>query len=105
MQTEEALRLRQNWAMKGNPPCNHNVLDNEYYWGKYTGSYVCTTCGKSFTREEWDQEIKNRDSQLESVTDSFTASRTGRLRNGIKGFMNRCAKLCASLFLKVTNKS
>ena len=105
MWTDEALRLRQDWAMKGNPPCNHHVIDSEYYWGKYTGSFVCTTCGKSFTRKEWELEINNRYNQREPVIDSYTTRLTGRLRNRIKGFINQCGKLCASLSLKVINKS
>jgi hypothetical protein len=105
MLLEQALRLRQDWAMKGNPPCSHNVLDHEYYWGKYTGNYICTTCGRSFTREEWEQEIERIDHQTEFVADSRVRRQTGRNGNGLKGFLNRCGKLYIFLYRKVTNKS
>jgi hypothetical protein len=105
MLLEQALRLRQDWAMKGNPPCSHNVLDHEYYWGKNTGSYICTTCGRSFTREEWEQEIEGIDHQPEFVADSRVTRQTGRRGNGLNGFLNRCGKLYTSLSRKVINKS
>ena len=105
MLLERSLRLRQDWAMKGNPPCSHSVLDHEYYWGKNTGNYICTTCGRSFTREEWEQEIKRIDHQPESVANSRVTGQTGRRVNGSKGFLTLCVKLYTSLSRKVTNKS
>ena len=105
MLTEEALRLRWDWAMKGNPQCTHPILDNEYYWGKFTGSYICITCGKSFTPKEWEQEIEKKENQLELIVDSYATRRTRRFSNGIKGFLNQCEKLRTFLSRTVLNKS
>ena len=86
MLVEEALRRRQEWVFKGNPPCAHSVLDMEYCWGKHTGSYICITCGKSFTHDEWEQEIKKRQNQLASTVDSYAIRRRDRFSKGIQKF-------------------
>jgi len=49
MQEEEAAQLRDIWARKGNPPCDHSEIDKEYFKGSQ-GDYVCTACGKRFMR-------------------------------------------------------
>ena len=64
MLTEEVLRIRQNWAIKGNPSCSHPILDKELFWGKDTGNYICMVCGRSFTHDEWEQEIKRKENQI-----------------------------------------
>jgi hypothetical protein len=104
MLLEEALRLRQNWAMKGNPPCTHPMFDKEYYWGEYNGSYLCTTCGKSFRHDEWEQEIKRRENQRELIVDSCAIRQTRRFSQGIKAFLKQCAKLNTFLSRKVINR-
>ena len=48
MQFDEAERLRKEWERKGNPPCNHDGLEPEYYLGSDTGDEICTCCGKAF---------------------------------------------------------
>jgi hypothetical protein len=45
MQADKAERLREAWAKKGNPSCDHPRLDKEYILGGDTGDVVCTTCG------------------------------------------------------------
>ena len=53
MQIEEGLELRRRWAKKGNPPCDHPQLAREYVRGANTGDVVCTTCGKSGLRRDF----------------------------------------------------
>ncbi|GAA1246629.1 hypothetical protein GCM10009609_07670 [Pseudonocardia aurantiaca] len=53
MQMDEAKRLREEQAAKGNPPCGHPQLVKEYYLGTQTGDKVCTTCGEDFSEQEW----------------------------------------------------
>ena len=48
MQASDAAYLRQVWAAKGNPPCNHPATEKEYVLGSDTGDRVCTTCGETF---------------------------------------------------------
>ena len=100
MRIEKVLRLRRAWAMKGNPVCDHRVVDGEYYLGKYTGNYICTTCGKSFTCEEWEQEINKKHNHLESATGSCVTRRSERLTTRVKGFINNCATFCIYLSSK-----
>jgi len=45
VQTEKLVVLRRAWAAKGNPPCDHPIVDREYYLGGDTGDYACTVCG------------------------------------------------------------
>ena len=45
MQLDKAEELRQEWEVKGNPPCEHPKTDREYIRGMNTGDTVCTTCG------------------------------------------------------------
>jgi len=58
MQMEKAEQLRKRWESKGNPPCDHPVLDKEYIKGWDTGDRVCTTCGQCFAPSELEQEPK-----------------------------------------------
>ena len=60
MQAEEASQLRDIWARKGNPPCDHPELDKEYYLGAQSGDYVCTTCGKCFMTSELELDLKSK---------------------------------------------
>lgn len=45
MQMNEATKLREAWAAKGNPECAHPDISKEYHLGAQTGDKVCTTCG------------------------------------------------------------
>ena len=49
MQMDKAIELRKAW---GNKPCSHPNFDKEYHLGSDTGDYVCTSCGRSFTKQE-----------------------------------------------------
>jgi hypothetical protein len=55
MQSDDARQLREEWARKGNSPCDHPELDKEYYLGSGTGDYVCTTCGRAGWDSDWPQ--------------------------------------------------
>lgn len=55
MQFEEANRLEERWANKGNPSCDHPQLSKEYHGGMDSGDYRCTTCGATFTGNEFRQ--------------------------------------------------
>jgi hypothetical protein len=52
MHSKIAKRLKRKW---GDKPCDHPAFDSEYFFGTYTGSYVCTQCGKLFSPEEKDK--------------------------------------------------
>lgn len=54
MKVEEGMKLREEWAAKGSPPCDHPQLatEHESYIGARTGDKVCTTCGKEFTPKD-----------------------------------------------------
>jgi hypothetical protein len=49
VQMDEAKRLREKWAEKGSPPCDHPVLIKEYYLGAQTMDKICNMCGEEFT--------------------------------------------------------
>jgi transposase-like protein len=49
----EAVQIQQQWEAKGSPPCDHPTVRREYYLGAATGDYICSTCGESFSRQEW----------------------------------------------------
>ena len=53
MQFEEANKLEEEWALRGNPPCEHEYLSKEYHFGMDSGDYRCTTCGATFTGAEY----------------------------------------------------
>lgn len=55
MQTDDARQLREEWARKGNPPCDHPDLDKEHGLGTGTGDYVCTNCGQTGHDSDWPQ--------------------------------------------------
>jgi transposase-like protein len=50
MQMEKAEQIRKVW---GDKPCNHPNIEKEYYLGSQTDDYVCTQCGKTFTKEQY----------------------------------------------------
>lgn len=52
MQMTKALRLREDWKKKGDPPCDHPIIDREYYLSSHTGDSVCTTCGRIVDESE-----------------------------------------------------
>jgi hypothetical protein len=41
-----AQKLKETWGKK---PCDHPVIEKEYYNGAFLINYVCTQCGKEFT--------------------------------------------------------
>ena len=49
MKWEDAEYLRKTW---GDKECSHPDVDKEYFGGMET-DYVCTTCGKEFSRAEY----------------------------------------------------
>ncbi len=53
MQVEEVRRIREKWDAKDNPPCNHPKVGKRYPFGADFKNYVCTTCGKNFTPDEF----------------------------------------------------
>ena len=55
---DKAIKLRERWVAKGNPPCDHPHLDEECYSGAQTGDYVCTTCGECFASCELGKDPK-----------------------------------------------
>ncbi len=57
MQTYRANRLKEEW---GDKPCNHPVLEKEFYIDIPTKEYVCTTCGDVFTKAEMMKIEKER---------------------------------------------
>jgi ferredoxin len=42
---DEVRRLREAWQAKGNPPCEHAIIDSEYHLDALTGHKVCMACG------------------------------------------------------------
>lgn len=57
MQSKRAEELRKEWG--DDKPCSHPNFDKEYYFGSQTGDYICTQCGRSFTKKEM-EEIEYR---------------------------------------------
>jgi len=41
-----AQKVKEEW---GDKPCDHPVLEKEYYVGAFLINWVCTKCGKEFT--------------------------------------------------------
>jgi hypothetical protein len=41
-----AQKVKEQW---GDKPCDHPVLEKEYYTGAFLTNYVCTQCGREFT--------------------------------------------------------
>jgi hypothetical protein len=58
LQVRKALELREEW---GDKPCDHPEFENEYDLGAQTGDYVCTQCGRTFTRTEVEKIRLRRD--------------------------------------------
>lgn len=58
MQTREAIELRNAW---GDAPCEHPEFDKEYDLGADTGDFICTQCGKEFSRHQRDEMINKRE--------------------------------------------
>lgn len=48
MEWKDVQRLKQEWAAKGSPPCDHLDIVKEVIDGIKTGDKVCTTCGQNF---------------------------------------------------------
>lgn len=51
MEHEKAKQLREQWKDK---PCTHPQIQKETILGAQTMDYVCTTCGKEFTKDEYE---------------------------------------------------
>lgn len=49
MEMRQAYVLRYRW---GDKPCLHPKFTLQFYQGMPTGDYVCTTCGREFTKKE-----------------------------------------------------
>ena len=49
MEMRQAYVLRYRWGEK---PCLHVKFEVQFYQGMPTGDYVCTTCGREFTKKE-----------------------------------------------------
>jgi hypothetical protein len=60
MQMAKANELREAWAAKGNPPCEHPSLDKEYHLGSDTGDVVCASCGECWSRDDPTRPDRNR---------------------------------------------
>lgn len=58
MQATKAAELRKFWAEKGNPPCDHQRIEKEYYQSMQTGDYVCIICGEARWGREGFREDK-----------------------------------------------
>lgn len=104
MLIEEALKLRRNWAMKGNPPCNHEKFSEEFYWNKRTGNYICTNCGKLITSYEREQEIENSQNKSEVITSSQTPTPGGTLHSDFKGSPKQCDKFHSLFSRRISDK-
>ena len=50
MQFEKARMLREVWAVRGNPACDHPTVDSVYYLAADIGDDACTICGKTGQR-------------------------------------------------------
>lgn len=55
MQFEEGQEKRKQWKAEGEPPCRHISIEKEYYLGGSTGDYVCTSCGLSMLRSDFEK--------------------------------------------------
>jgi hypothetical protein len=55
MQEKKGAQLRKEWAEKGNPSCEHPVLDKEYFLGADSGDLICATCGEVWERNNPDR--------------------------------------------------
>jgi transposase-like protein len=53
VQMSDAVQIRKQWEASGSPPCGHPTVHKEYFLGAATGDYICSTCGESFSRQEW----------------------------------------------------
>ena len=60
MQVRKALELRKEW---GDKPCDHPNFVKEYDLGAQTGDYVCTQCGRTFTRSEVEEIESSRNNK------------------------------------------
>jgi hypothetical protein len=56
MQSRKVTRLQTQW---GDKPCDHPSFDKEYYLGSQTGDFICKQCGKEFSRQEYEEIVKN----------------------------------------------
>lgn len=70
MDIKKGQRLRDNWK---NKPCEHPNFEQETqgapiiglgYVESKTGDYICTQCGKVFTKAEKEEIEKNRKTRI-----------------------------------------
>lgn len=52
MQFDEANRLREAWLSKGNPPCDHEWVD-EFITSGRTRDLRCAVCGDTLPKTDW----------------------------------------------------
>lgn len=55
MEDKKAKKIRAAW---GDNPCEHPQFEKEYFLGSDTGDYICTQCGKVFSRSQ-KEKIEN----------------------------------------------
>jgi hypothetical protein len=73
MKKQKVREVRQRWAAKGNPPCDHPDLDEL----AQTGDYVCTACGKIGERAWADErQKKNRGAAFSNRTMTLEGKRS-----------------------------
>ena len=58
MDTTESTRLQREWEAKGNPPCDHPVVEGERYLGADTGDEACKFCGASAHRGTLQESVR-----------------------------------------------
>lgn len=57
MQHTKAKQLREIWGSK---PCDHPDFEKEYYLSSDTGDFICTKCGKEFTKDKKEEIEQSR---------------------------------------------
>lgn len=56
---EHANRLREEWAAKGSPLCDHpKLLKEKEPLGRDTGDYTCNICGETRWGRDWNKSEK-----------------------------------------------
>ncbi|MDQ1177271.1 hypothetical protein QE416_002007 [Microbacterium sp. SORGH_AS 421] len=60
VQMSELTEIEQTWRAKGEPYCEHNLVDDEYYLGSRTGDRGCLNCGDHWPKGEPSDPRGNR---------------------------------------------
>jgi len=53
MQALDAYRLLKE---RGDKPCDHPHLSEEFYLSARTGDWACTTCGEAWPGNDWNKK-------------------------------------------------